>query len=1101
MTKLFMQIVVPLIVGMLCIPAVPSADQSQYFYDALGRLTVVVDGQGNTAIYTYDAVGNLLSITRGTTPATTIANVAPNLIDAGSTTAITITGTGLLGGTLSSAHPELTFTNVVVTDTTVTALVRLPNPTTFGLIALTMNGIGGTVSSTVTVRQPTPTITQVSPVSGLPGSTVTLTGTGFGTKPGSNLVTFLGAGGSSLPATVISENSTRIIVTVPSGVVSGNIPVTVQVATRTSNPATFVVLGITALVSTAATGTPLNPAAAAANVGQVVTLQGGFTPPFATILVPFASEASPAVTFVPVPAGVSNPTTASLTVSNSMTTGPWSLVGGNPNGVLLQVVPTLSSLSLPGGSSLTPGAILTLGGTGFKEGQTTVSFPGVAALVPATDVTNDGFQFNSRLTVPVPAGITVGNLTVTTNGGTSNALLIPELQAITAIAAQGTAANPAQPSANVGQVIQLQGTNLSTNTLVNFPSTTAAGVASTVGAPLFGINQTGTAGSVLVPSGATTGSETISGIGAVPLQIVPTVTGVRPPVGQAIAPGVVVTVDGRGFKEGATHVTFPGAAPVLAADVFDSGNLNNSLTVTAPVGVVPGLLTVTTDGGISNSFLIPGLQTSPAVATQGGAANPANPSANTGQLIQLQGAGFSATTPVVFPTTNDAGVASTLTIFPVSVSPDGTTASVVVPAIATTGPIITNGVGSIPLQIVPTIFVGTLPPGGTYSPGTTITIFGSGFKEGATTVAFPGAPLVAATDVGNGNSSLTVTVPPGATTGLLTVSTDGGTSTAIQLRNPVLTAITATAARGTPANPAQASANVNQQITMTGSDLGASTLVQFPSFDATGAPTVLTVGGVPSPDGTSLTVTVPQGTIAGPVTVQDLVTRLGSGSAPLQIVPTVSHVAGSMTPGSQVTLSGGGFEPTTTQVQFPGASSLAPADSTSILASGGQEATVTVPVDAASTGLLTVQTTGGISNGFDLIAAGTTEVEPNDSPATATVLVIDPNTGEALKSASLDPASDVDHYSFAATGGVEYGIEIAAGSPPGPPLNIRVTLFDQDGTTVLQTAEGIVDAAGGIVALSVNRPADGTIFIKVEETTGQGGPDRTYQIRLFLAPT
>ena len=37
MTKLFMQIAVVLIVGVPCLPAVPSADQAQYFYDELGR--------------------------------------------------------------------------------------------------------------------------------------------------------------------------------------------------------------------------------------------------------------------------------------------------------------------------------------------------------------------------------------------------------------------------------------------------------------------------------------------------------------------------------------------------------------------------------------------------------------------------------------------------------------------------------------------------------------------------------------------------------------------------------------------------------------------------------------------------------------------------------------------------------------------------------------------------------------------------------------------------------------------------------------------------------------------------------------------------------
>jgi len=45
----------------------------QYVYDALGRLTKVVDPSGNVATYNYDAVGNLLSITSSTTSPTALA--------------------------------------------------------------------------------------------------------------------------------------------------------------------------------------------------------------------------------------------------------------------------------------------------------------------------------------------------------------------------------------------------------------------------------------------------------------------------------------------------------------------------------------------------------------------------------------------------------------------------------------------------------------------------------------------------------------------------------------------------------------------------------------------------------------------------------------------------------------------------------------------------------------------------------------------------------------------------------------------------------------------------------------------------------------------
>ena len=75
----------------------------QYAYDELGRLQAVVDQQGNAAIYTYDAVGNMLSIQR--VDAATLAGVAitalvPDKGKAG--TVVSILGKGF-GGTGQNA--------------------------------------------------------------------------------------------------------------------------------------------------------------------------------------------------------------------------------------------------------------------------------------------------------------------------------------------------------------------------------------------------------------------------------------------------------------------------------------------------------------------------------------------------------------------------------------------------------------------------------------------------------------------------------------------------------------------------------------------------------------------------------------------------------------------------------------------------------------------------------------------------------------------------------------------------------------------------------------------------------------------------------------
>ena len=58
-------IVIGLVLQPLCASSV-SAGEAHYAYDDVGRLTTVIDDAGNTAIYNYDAVGNLLGIDRYT---------------------------------------------------------------------------------------------------------------------------------------------------------------------------------------------------------------------------------------------------------------------------------------------------------------------------------------------------------------------------------------------------------------------------------------------------------------------------------------------------------------------------------------------------------------------------------------------------------------------------------------------------------------------------------------------------------------------------------------------------------------------------------------------------------------------------------------------------------------------------------------------------------------------------------------------------------------------------------------------------------------------------------------------------------------------------
>jgi YD repeat-containing protein len=88
---------------------------------------------------------------------------------------------------------------------------------------------------------------EFAPHQGAIGTTVTLSGTGFSTTPGSNIVRFNGTA-----ATVTAATTTQLTVTVPSGATSGTISVQVGANTVTSS-ASFTV------GSTAPTITSISP--------------------------------------------------------------------------------------------------------------------------------------------------------------------------------------------------------------------------------------------------------------------------------------------------------------------------------------------------------------------------------------------------------------------------------------------------------------------------------------------------------------------------------------------------------------------------------------------------------------------------------------------------------------------------------------------------------------------------------------------------------------------------------------------------------------------------------------------------------------------------
>jgi YD repeat-containing protein len=133
----------------------------QYAYDALGRLTTVVDTSGNVATYNYDAVGNLLSITRSTSSPSALAilGFSPAQGSVGQTVVIQ----GQKFSTTPSANTvQFNGTAAAVSAATANNLtVTVPTGGTTGLISVTVGTTTANSNSNFTVLA-VPVITSIS---------------------------------------------------------------------------------------------------------------------------------------------------------------------------------------------------------------------------------------------------------------------------------------------------------------------------------------------------------------------------------------------------------------------------------------------------------------------------------------------------------------------------------------------------------------------------------------------------------------------------------------------------------------------------------------------------------------------------------------------------------------------------------------------------------------------------------------------------------------------------------------------------------------------------------------------------------------------------
>jgi hypothetical protein len=148
-------------------------------------------------------------------------------------TIVQITGTGF---SLNTADNIIKFNGITAMTSSATAtqlLSIVPAGAVTGQITITINGV--TVESMMDFIVPAPEITSFSPTYGIPGSSITINGSNFGTINSSlNKVTFISNAGGEANAVITDIRDTQLKVIIPSDAKAGKIKAVIGSGTVTS---------------------------------------------------------------------------------------------------------------------------------------------------------------------------------------------------------------------------------------------------------------------------------------------------------------------------------------------------------------------------------------------------------------------------------------------------------------------------------------------------------------------------------------------------------------------------------------------------------------------------------------------------------------------------------------------------------------------------------------------------------------------------------------------------------------------------------------------------------------------------------------------------